>query len=38
MEGKKGPGVKQTDGSVVSRKPAQIALRTAGLDSLPKSS
>lgn len=30
------PGVKQIDGSVVSRKPAQIALRTAGFDNLPK--
>jgi len=34
---KKGPGVKQIDGSVVSWKPEQIALSTAAFDSLPKS-
>jgi len=36
--GKWRPGVKQIDGSVVCWKPAHIALRTAGLDNLPKSS
>lgn len=34
---KKGPGVKQIDGSVVSWKPEHIALSTAAFDSLPKS-
>jgi hypothetical protein len=29
------PSLKQTAGSVVSRKPAQIALRTAPLSSFP---